>query len=468
MHNATIIATIPFRKSTTIGFVPSLNPRWIGQIGAISRPDRSVFGRPMNRLGPPQVDVELQEIEARRLVELDAIVKEIFDNEVAKLPEALRALAREARATTADQRTLRQHQLLKEYPSLNVDRGSAYLYDGQRLHEFNKKYDQLTADVRAKRPADDRVACLTEVPGQLPETFVFIRGDFNQPGPSVEPADLSVLPLSAEIAKDDPTRPTSGRRLAFARHLTQGQHPLTARVLVNRIWMHHFGRGIVSSPADFGVLGERPTHPDLLDWLADELVHNGWQLKHLHRLLVYSNAYRQASRRSEMLDATDPDNQWLGRMPVRRLEAEVIRDAMIDVAGLRTRTMYGPPAPVKPDDVGQAIIGTAERDGNGILVAKLNESPQRYRRTIYVQVRRSLPLGLLESLDLATTTPNCERRTSSTVPAQALLMMNNRVTVQLAEQFARRVALQAGDDPSGTIPLCVAARLRIGTAGSGS
>ena len=158
----------------------------------------------------------------------------------------------------------------------------------------------------------------------------------------------------AEIAVDDPGVPTTGRRLAYARHLTSGEHPLVARVLVNRVWMHHFGRGIVATPGDFGTLGERPTHPELLDWLADEFMRGGWTLKRLHRLIMTSTAYRQSSRADRELDAVDPDNRLLGRMSVRRLEAEAVRDAILAASGQ-----------AQPDDVRPAGAGRPRRGGPG-------------------------------------------------------------------------------------------------------
>jgi mono/diheme cytochrome c family protein len=428
-----------------------------------------------------RVDQELREIEGQRLAELDGIVNEVFDKEVAKLAPEKQQLAREARKAEKDQRTPEQQQILKEHPSLNVDRGSVYLYEGKRLQEFNKKYEQLNAETRARRPADSFVACLTEPPGHKPLTYLFYRGDFNQPREVIAPGTLSILPDAAPIAEDDPNLPTTGRRLAFARHLTSGKHPLLARVLVNRVWMNHFGRGLVASPGDFGQLGERPSHPELLDWLAAEFVAEGqglrgkrhttgppdsspsplstqplanpWSLKRLHRLIVNSSAYRQVSTRSEALQAVDPENRWLGRMSVRRLEAEAIRDAMLEVAGLRTGTMFGPPSSVNPDDVGQIIVGKATRDGNGILVAKFEDSPEQFRRSVYVQVRRSLPLAIMEPFDIATLSPNCERRSSSTVAPQALLMMNNDLVVRLSERFAQRVLSEAGDDPAAQVRL---------------
>jgi len=220
---------------------------------------------------------------------------------------------------------------------------------------------------------------------------------------------------------------------------------------VNRVWMNHFGRGLVASPGDFGQLGERPTHPELLDWLADEFVRGGWSLKSLHRLIVNSTVYRQSSARTEALQVVDPENRLLGRMSVRRLETEAIRDALLEVTGLRTPTMFGPASNVNPDDVGQVIVGKATRDGNGILVAKFEDSPEQFRRSVYVQVRRSMPLGLMEPFDIAAMSPNCERRTSSTVAPQALLMMNNDLVVRLSERFAQRVLAEAGEDSAAQV-----------------
>ena len=409
-----------------------------------------------------QVDQELREIEGKRVAELDGVVNEVFDKEVAKLPSDKHELAREARKAAADKRTPEQLQILKDHPSLNVDRGSVYLYEAQRLQEFNKKYEKINADARAKRPADSFIACLTEPANHKPPTHLFFRGDFNQPREPIAPGQLSVLPEPGVIPDDDAALPTTGRRLAFARLLTNGKHPLVARALINRVWMHHFGRGLVASAGDFGFLGERPSHPELLDWLADEFVGSSatnsslptphspltWSLKRLHRLIVLSTAYRQSSVRSDALQAVDPDNRLLGRMSVRRLEAEAIRDAMIDVSGARTPTLFGPATSVNPDDVGQIIVGKATRDGNGLLVAKLEDSPEQFRRSLYVQVRRTMPLGVIEPFDLATMSPNCDRRSNSTVAPQALLMMNNDLVLRLSEKFAQRVLHEAGDDPT--------------------
>jgi len=401
------------------------------------------------------VEKELQEVTRQRLEELDQLVYDTFERELAKLPEDVQPAARAARETPKKERSKEQQELIKKYPFLNVNRGSVYLYLSDRLTGFNKKWDTAQEAVKKRRPADDYVQCLTEVPGQLPPTKLFARGDFNQPRDDVHPGELAVLTTPGfTIPADDPQLPTSGRRLAYARHLTNGQHPLTARVIVNRIWMHHFGRGLVATPSDFGMLGERPSHPELLDWLASEFVDSGWQVKRLHRLILTSAAYRQSSQRREELDAIDPENRLLGRMPVRRLEAETIRDALLAVSGQLSDKQYGPPAPVAPDEVGQIIVAADNRDSAGRPVGKrafIGED--EFRRSVYVQVRRSMPLGVLEPFDVPVMSPNCEKRACSTVAPQSLLMMNSPFVIEQAEAMADRVMQQAGEDANAQFQL---------------
>lgn len=394
------------------------------------------------------VEKELAELEGKRVADLDTIVMDIFHKEVEKLPEDKRELAKNTRATSVDKRTPEQTQLFKDFPSLNVDRGSAYLYDGQRINEFNKRYEDQKTSVLTKRPTDNFVAPFSEVPNHKPVTYLFFRGDHNAPKDAIAPGGLSILNEQSLIPDDDPSLPTTGRRLALARYLTSNTHPLLTRALVNRLWMHHFGKGIVTSPSDFGLLGEKPSHPQLLDWLASELVASDWSRKHLQRLIVTSRVYQQSSNQSELHHDVDPENRWLARMPIRRLEAETIRDAMLQASGMLVRQMYGPPANVNPDDVGQFIIGKATRDGNGILVAKHEEIADVYRRTLYTQVRRSMPLGMTEPFDPANLAPNCDRRSNSTVATQSLLLMNNSNVIRLSEHFAKRVLREVGDEPA--------------------
>lgn len=410
------------------------------------------------------IDAELERLTDERLSELNKIVAEIFETEVGKLPEELREPARVARKTPPLERTPDQRRILKDHPSLNVDQGSAYLYDRQRVDAFNNDYDRRKKELQEQRPPDDFVPCLTEVPGQVSPTHVFYRGDVNQPKQPVDPGELTILgearnategvPYRAlmGIPPDDPALPTSGRRLAYARWLTSGQHPLVGRVIVNRIWLHHFGRGIVATPGDFGVLGARPSHPEMLDWLATRFVGDGWQVKRFHRLLVNSTAYRQSSRRTPQLDQVDPENQWLGRMSIRRLEAEAVRDSVLAASGQLNQEMLGRSVPVTVDEVGQVIVGLDNRDSAGRPKGKRKPlGADEFRRSVYIQVRRSLPLSMLETFDAASLSPNCELRTRSTVAPQSLLLMNSDFVLAQSQELAQRVIALAGDNSASRV-----------------
>ncbi|MDX1966576.1 MAG: DUF1553 domain-containing protein, partial [Planctomycetaceae bacterium] len=345
-----------------------------------------------------------------------------------------------------------QKQLVKDYPFLNVNRGTVYLYLPDRLTGFLKKWDGLAEETRKRRPADDLIHCLTENPGQAPVAKLFSRGDFQQPRDEIPPGELAILSSGAVIPVDDPGVPTTGRRLAYAHQLTSGQHPLVARVLVNRIWLHHFGRGLVATPGDFGILGELPSHPELLDWLAAEFMSSGWLLKPLQRLIVTSATYRQSSHRRDDLDAVDSENRLLGRMSVRRLEAEVIRDSLLLTSGRLSDKLYGAPIPIMPDEVGQIVVGIDTRDSAGRPSGKVEPlGEDAFRRSLYVTVRRTLPLGMLEPFDAPVMSPNCEQRAFSTVAPQSLLMMNNTFVVDHAAAMAQRLKAEVGDDPNALI-----------------
>jgi len=425
------------------------------------------------------IDADLKKLAEERNAEMDKIVADIFAAEVGKLAEEQQELARKARDTAAKDRTDEQKQILKDHPSLNVSRGSAYLYDRKRVDALNKDFDARQKELQARRPAEDFVPCLTETPGKIPQTFVFSRGDVNQPKQTVEPGELSVLtsrnategaesrggaagPYSAcAIPSDDAAVPTSGRRLAYARWLTSGEQPLVPRVLVNRVWMLHFGRGIVATPGDFGFLGAGPSHPELLDWLASRFMADGWELKRFHRLLMESTAYRQSSHRTDKLDAADSDNRLLGRMSIRRLEAEAVRDSMLAASGQLNLKMLGSPVPVTVDEVGQVIVGLDNRDSAGRPQGKRGAiGAEEFRRSVYVQVRRSLPLSMLDTFDAPALNPNCELRNRSTVAPQSLLLMNSEFVLAQSKALAERVIAESGADRREKIRL--AWRLALG------
>jgi len=414
------------------------------------------------------IDADIKKLADERNAEMDKIVAAIFESEVEKLPEEQREVAKQARETAAKDRTDEQKQLLKDHPSLNVSRGSAYLYDRKKTDALTKDFDERQKSLQAKRPAEDYVPCLTEVPGKIAQTFVFYRGDVNQPKQAVEPGELSVLTsatesanrnpqtaISCSIPADDDSLPTSGRRLAYARWLTSGEQPLAPRVLVNRVWLLHFGRGIVATPGDFGQLGSKPSHPELLDWLANRFIADGWELKRLHRLLMSSTAYRQSSRRTDDLDRVDPDNRLLGRMSIRRLEAEAVRDSMLAVTDRLNVKMLGPPVPVTVDEVGQAIVGIDNRDSAGRPVSKrASLGADEFRRSVYVQVRRSLPMSMLETFDAPLLNPSCEIRNRSTVAPQSLLLMNSDFVLAQSQALAERVIAAFGDNRAQQVREC--------------
>jgi len=402
-----------------------------------------------DRTKAAQIEAEAVAIDREHGKKQAEFIEATVEKELAKIPDEYREALRWVHDTPAKERSELQKKLLKEYPSVNVTEHSLYLYNQKAADELKKIADRAAAQ-RATKPAEEFLHVLTEVPGKLPETRLFHRGDPNQPKEAVEPGTLTVLG-AAPIAPRDATKATSGRRLAFARWLSDGKHPLTARVIVNRAWMHHFGRGIVNTPGDFGALGERPSHPELLDWLADEFMRNGWRLKPIHRMILTSSAYRQSSRRDPRGEAADPENRILWRMNLLRLEAESIRDSMLAVSGSLNIKMFGPPVPVMADEVGQIVVGKENLDGEGKLDKVIPLNGEEFRRSLYVQVRRSRLLSMLECFDIPVMEPNCEARSFSTVAPQALLLMNNTFVLAQSEQFAKRVRREAGDDAAAQV-----------------
>ncbi len=377
-----------------------------------------------NRAQAAEVEAEAQTIAAERGAKQTAYIAEAFDKELQKYDEALRAKLRDAYSTPADQRNDAQNALLKQYPAVNISPGTLYQYNQAAADEL-KKYDERIAETRAKKPVEEFMRVLTEPVGEPPETHLFHRGEFREPKEAVTPAELTIASepgKRVEIASVDTSIPTTGRRLAYARWLTSGEHPLVARVLVNRVWLHHFGRGIVGTPADFGVLGERPSHPELLDWLASEFMASGWNLKQLHKLIMTSTVYRQSSQATSAGLATDASNTLYWRMPIQRLDAEALRDRTLAASGTLVDKLYGAPINIKADDTGQVIV-----DGD--------ES----RRSIYIRVKRTQPVAMLTAFDAPVMEVNCERRSSSTAATQALMMMNSEFVLGHARKVAERV-----------------------------
>jgi hypothetical protein len=316
--------------------------------------------------------------------------------------------------------------------------------------------DAKIAEIRGRKPPEDFISALTEPSDKVPVTYVFHRGDPKQPKDPVHPGGLSVLGSSAQSGDwpdKDSGLDTSGRRLAFAHWLTSGTNPLAGRVLVNRIWLHHFGRGLVGTPSDFGTMGERPTHPELLDWLASDFIEHGWRLKRLHKLIMTSTAYRQSSHHNPHGDEQDRENRLYWRKSVQRLDAEVIRDAVLATSGALNKTMYGPPVPVRPDVHGQIVVGVDKTEGDNKMPVEVSLKGEEFRRGIYIQVRRSRPLAMLHAFDAPVMEVNCERRQASTVATQSLMLMNSQFMLDQAARFAQRLQKEAADDRARQVSL---------------
>ncbi|MEW5979223.1 MAG: PSD1 and planctomycete cytochrome C domain-containing protein [Acidobacteriota bacterium] len=320
-----------------------------------------------------------------------------------------------------DQRTQKEQDKIIDF----FVRWYSLVVSKERYEEL--KYNELRQKLTA---LDEQYPGLTEAQTMMEnpvprETHILVRGDFRQPGIEVQPGALAALPPF-------PPGPEAAR-LRLARWLVSKENPLTARVMVNRIWQEFFGRGLVGSSGDFGVRGDLPTHPQLLDWLAVEFRDRGWQVKGLHRLIVTSATYRQSSSARKDLESRDPYNKLLARQNRLRLAAELVRDCTLQASGLLDPTVGGesirPPLPPGITDLSF---------GSGVSW-KESEGPARYRRGLYIHFQRSIPYPQLTNFDEPDSLLSCSRRERSTTPLQALNLLNDPVFFESAQGLATRV-----------------------------
>jgi hypothetical protein len=282
-----------------------------------------------------------------------------------------------------------------------------------------------------------------------PEAHLLPSGNYEDKGPEVEPGFLQVL-LDRDDAPPTAIPPnngsiTTGRRRALAEWIASEDHPLTARVMVNRIWQHHFGQGIVSTPSNFGRMGRKPSHPELLDWLATEFVRGGWSMKRMHRLIMTSEAYQMASSHSVKSNTeTDPNNVYLYRFPQQRLEGEVIRDIILEASGNLDLTVGGKPYfPAVEESVRKAVA-------KGIWKVT-EDGPDVWRRGLYSYYKRGMRYPMFEVFDQPDPNVTCEERSTTTVPTQALTLLNNEFVLTQARHFAKRVLEQAGPEQDAQV-----------------
>lgn len=398
---------------------------------------------PAERAKAAEIEVQAKAIEAEARAMSKKFLDEIFEVEIKKVPQAEQAAFRVARDTPKDKQTPEQKTLIKKYPSA-LATYSLDLYDKKKQDIVDAKMAEATK-LRATKPAEGFVMAMMEVKGQVPATKLFNRGDHDQPKQAVTPGELSIV-AKPEIEPFKPaTIPSgsTGRRLAYAQWLTSGKHPLVSRVLVNRFWLNHMGRGIVNTPGDFGRQGERPTHPELLDWLADEFVQSGWKLKHLHRVIVLSHTYRQSSV-NDLSVRNDPENRLYARFKLKRLDAETLRDSMLGMTGALVQNSFGPPSGVGRDPQGRVVTGI---DKGTITLNKVDPAgADDFRRSIYIQVRRSKPVTVLDTFDAPVMSPNCELRAQTTVAPQSLLLMNDTFVLENSRRLADRLEAQFPKD----------------------
>lgn len=319
------------------------------------------------------------------------------------------------------------------------------------LRSLRQRADEAEGEerTRLKQQVADKENDLPPLPAAIPSirndqeqrtvVHVLKRGEWEKKGEAVGPRPLSVLVADdlPELAPD-----LAHPRIQLARWLTDPNHPLIARVIVNRLWQHHFGRGLVKTANDFGTHGDRPSHPELLDWLATELIASGWKLKPLHRLMVLSSAYRQSSRSTMAEAATrvDPENRLLWHFNQRRLSAEEIRDAMLAVSGTLNPKLGGVSVMVPVDkELVRLLYKPSQWE-----VAK--NTDQHHRRSIYLLAKRNLRLPFLEAFDQPALLTSCGRRESSTHAPQALELLNGKLSNELAAVFASRLTQEAGGD----------------------
>jgi hypothetical protein len=375
---------------------------------------------------------------SERVAEIVAAMKTIEDEAIRKMP------AEDQRATEGPKRAEVLARKLKDF----VDAGQSKEYA-----RLGRQRDEL-----AQKPiASEELAlsvhnCLINPP----ETFVFIRGNPHAPAakvtasfPAVLGAPAPSLPLPSKEAH------SSGRRTVLAKWIASKDNPLTARVLANRLWQHHFGVGIVATSNDFGKFGTGPSNPELLDWLASELVDGGWKLKRMNKLLMMSSAYQMASKSSPDCLRVDPANTLHWRFNMRRLTGEEVRDSILTVSGKLNLKMGGPS--IYPP-IPQEVLAGQSVPGSGWSTSPAEES---CRRSVYIHLKRSLLVPLLSQHDVADTDSSCPVRYTTTVPTQALGMLNGAFTNEQAAAFAERLRKEMPNDLAAQVRR--ATRLTTGT-----
>jgi hypothetical protein len=439
-------------------FTPAYNPTdWRVVLSYDNKlPDRALAD--VSPSEKAEIDGHNAEIErqvqalAKQIEELASPYREkLLEAKLAALPEPIRADVKGAMATPADKRNEVQKYLVRKFEGqLKIPSDEVAAAQSDMDRHTAAGLSAQSSELNARRRRYGKIQALWDV-GTVPATHRLIRGNYETPGPEVQPGFLRVLCDSDSAALSNSAAPyqeTSGRRLALSHWLTARDSragALAARVMVNRVWQHLFGKGIVSTPENFGFNGAAPSHPELLEWLAAEFVERGWSVKQLIRVIVCSNLYRQAADAGEAnaspsntIDGAirvDPENRLLWRMPLKRLESEIIRDCVLTASGCLEGTTGGPP-----------IMLEWRLDGTVVVAEKNLPTPSaKWRRSIYLLARRAFQLSELTVFDQPVVATNCPVRTCSAVPLQALTMMNGAWLWDQADHFAERLIATPGE-----------------------
>ncbi|MDA1137151.1 MAG: DUF1549 domain-containing protein [Planctomycetota bacterium] len=340
----------------------------------------------------------------------------------------------EALQIPADKRNSPQAELLKKFQQrILEDTGDAV--KGQPTEAEWKAFNDRMVPINATRPKPPKAWRFFEPNSSPKPTHLMVRGDADQPGKEVEFGLPGVL-KPVNFTQPESTRKTSGRRLWLANWMSSNGRPLVARVMANRIWQYHFGRGFVENANDLGANGGAPSHPELLDWLANELVQGGWKMKRIHQMIALSSVYRMSA--SHLQPGSDPDGRLLSRWPLHRLTAEAIRDSILSVSGRLNDKMYGESIHPPFD---QMVVGASSQ-----AQWKKSSEEDAARRSVYVFAKRAIPLPDLAILDLADSASSCDRRDVSTTPVQSLLLLNGNLAWEHASHFADRLRKEAEND----------------------
>jgi hypothetical protein len=388
--------------------------------------------------------------------------KQLVDEAVAKLPEYLQAAWRTPAAERTDGQKLNVQQIQKTLTNDSLANKISEAQMVARMTDDEKRaHAALVFEIdglEKQKPGPYASAlAIGEASRTAQPTYLLERGSLDARGPEVEPGVLSVIG-DYKFAAPPESAASTWRRRGLAEWIASPENPLTARVMVNRLWQHHFGEGIVRTPGNFGKLGEAPTHPELLDWLAVEFVERGWSIKAMHRLMMTSEAYQRSSENLAANATVDAENRYLWRTPQERLEAEAMRDQILAVAGSLDRTLGGPCVfPYISPDLFQS---STQRTWPG----KPDDDPSTWRRSLYVFSKRSIRYPMFEAYDQPNLVNSCDRRNRSTIAPQALLLMNNNFVLVQARQFAARLRKDAGNDVRAQIERAFA--LALGRAPS--